>query len=119
MKITKRQLKRIIREEKAKLIAENRLRHQIRRNLREGTFHPAGGDPAAAAHGILAATAAEELSPEDPYLMQLAQMDARQLEAEVGEYGAEYGVDARSLTAFAALPGRQKLQLLQSKLGWV
>tara|TARA_R100000655_G_scaffold42071_1_gene77994 strand:- start:275 stop:622 length:348 start_codon:yes stop_codon:yes gene_type:complete len=35
MKITKRQLRRIIREEKAKIIAENRVRKIVRRNLQE------------------------------------------------------------------------------------
>ena len=40
MKITKRQLKRIIREEKNKLIAETRLRRTIRRALREADEIP-------------------------------------------------------------------------------
>ena len=35
MKLTKRQLKRIIREEKAKLIAETKVRRLVRRRLRE------------------------------------------------------------------------------------
>ena len=56
MKISKRQLKRIIREEKAKIIAENRIRKIVRRNLQEqrdqwstwdavGLLDPAGPVP--------------------------------------------------------------------------
>lgn len=48
MKITKSQLRRIIREEKEKLIAENRIRKAVRRQLSEmyaGSV-PAGGAPA-------------------------------------------------------------------------
>jgi|ETNvirnome_6_100_1030635.scaffolds.fasta_scaffold06832_5 hypothetical protein len=36
MKITKRQLRRVIKEEKAKLIAETKVRRLVRRKLREG-----------------------------------------------------------------------------------
>ena len=40
MKITKRQLRRIIREERQRLLAENHLRRRIRRSLmREMGFH--------------------------------------------------------------------------------
>ena len=44
MKISKRQLKRIIREEKNKLIAETRLRRNIRRALREAGEIPPEGE---------------------------------------------------------------------------
>ncbi len=37
MKVTKRQLRRIIKEEKAKVLAENRVRRTVRRALREYT----------------------------------------------------------------------------------
>ena len=40
MKITKRQLKRIIREEKQKLIAENRIRKSVRKALLSEGMHP-------------------------------------------------------------------------------
>ncbi len=40
MKITKRQLRRIIREEKQKLVAENRVRQVIRKALLKESTHP-------------------------------------------------------------------------------
>ena len=40
MKITKRQLRRIIREEKQKLIAENRIRKSVRKALLSEGMHP-------------------------------------------------------------------------------
>ena len=40
MKITKNQLRRIIKEEKAKLIAEAKVRRLVRRKLREGGDYP-------------------------------------------------------------------------------
>jgi hypothetical protein len=40
MRITKRQLRRIIREEKQKLIAENKVRHIVRRRLLEEDEKP-------------------------------------------------------------------------------
>ena len=40
MKITKRQLKRIIREEKAKVLAEQRVRRIVRRHLLEAKYLP-------------------------------------------------------------------------------
>ena len=48
MKITKRQLRRIIREEKQKLLAESRIRKSVRRSLSEmyAGMVPAGGAPA-------------------------------------------------------------------------
>ena len=52
MKITKSDLKRIIREEKAKLIAENRVRKAVRRHLMEIRL---GGEGGAAAGKMVAA----------------------------------------------------------------
>ena len=48
MKITKRQLRRIIREEKAKVLAEQKVRRVVRRRLVEmyGGSPPASGAPA-------------------------------------------------------------------------
>lgn len=48
MKITKRQLRRIIREEKAKVLAEQKVRRIVRRRLVEmyGGSPPVGGPPA-------------------------------------------------------------------------
>ena len=48
MKITKRQLRRIIREEKAKVLAEQKVRRVVRRRLTEivGGSPPVGGAPA-------------------------------------------------------------------------
>ena len=40
MKITKRQLRRIIREEKAKVLAENRIRQVVRKALLKENTHP-------------------------------------------------------------------------------
>ena len=45
MRVSKRQLKRIIREEKNKLIAETRIRRTIRRALREAGEIPPEGEP--------------------------------------------------------------------------
>ena len=45
MKVSKHQLKRIIREEKSKLIAETKLRRTIRRVLREADEIPPEGEP--------------------------------------------------------------------------
>tara|TARA_Y100000034_G_scaffold120483_1_gene163449 strand:- start:50 stop:535 length:486 start_codon:yes stop_codon:yes gene_type:complete len=44
MKITKRQLRRIIKEEKAKVLAEQKIRRVIRRRLMEQTPPPPGAD---------------------------------------------------------------------------
>ena len=48
MKITKTQLRRIIREEKQKILEENRVRKAVRRQLSEmyGGSPPVGGAPA-------------------------------------------------------------------------
>jgi hypothetical protein len=45
MRITKRQLKRIIKEEKAKLMAENRVRKAVREALLKEAGHMEAGDP--------------------------------------------------------------------------
>ena len=42
MKITKRQLRRIIKEEKAKVLAEQKVRRIVRRRLTEGSAEPHG-----------------------------------------------------------------------------
>ena len=40
MRVTRRQLRRIIKEEKAKVLAERKVRRLVRRSLTEQAFHP-------------------------------------------------------------------------------
>ena len=65
MKITKRQLRRIIREEKAKVLAEQKVRRIVRRHLKETRL--GGGGGAAAGKMVIAVDGAYE-TPEGEFV---------------------------------------------------
>ena len=67
MKITKRQLRRIIREEKQKIIAENRIRKAVRRKLTENSEDPMYQEVFdLVLMGVLDSYEAEEMEEHDP-----------------------------------------------------
>jgi|1_EtaG_2_1085319.scaffolds.fasta_scaffold68681_1 hypothetical protein len=65
MRITKRQLRRIIKEEKAKVLAENRVRRIVRRRLAETRL---GGEGGAAAGGMVVAVDGAYETPEGAFV---------------------------------------------------
>ena len=87
MKITKRQLRRIIKEEKTKVLSEQKVRRTVRRRLTEQAFHPMDPD-----HLL---DVGDDMSADPAWQKALSHVGARSLQdVQVLEQEFDDGFDA-------------------------